>query len=133
MEEIREFITDENKHNHEVISVRNDYPTKIFYIFWKQRKKQLLQKVKRLQKNIYQDKHYCFDECNFVHQYLEDGGDILKLKTEIESMHHILMHEIQNNNLKVHFDFLIIEGLPVNYFGITVCYLKMNLKFCTIT
>jgi hypothetical protein len=26
------------------------------------------------------------------------------------------MYEIQNNNLKVHFDFLIIEGLPGKLF-----------------
>jgi hypothetical protein len=114
---IREFITDEMLTTYEVISVINDYPTGSFMIFEnKEKTNWLFKKSKDYKKIFTSDKHYCFDECNFVHQYLEDGGDIFEIETEIESMHHILMHEIQNNNLKVHFDFLIIEGLPGKLF-----------------
>lgn len=114
---IREFITDEMLTNHEVISVRNDYPTGSFMIFENSEKiNWLFKKSKDYVKIFTSDEHYCFDECNFVHQYLEEGGDVFEIETEIESMHHILMREILENNLKVHFDFLIIEGLPGKLF-----------------
>lgn len=114
---IREFITDEMLTDYEVISVRNDYPTGSFMIFKNNKKiNWLFKKSKDYQKVFTSDRHFCFDECNFVHQYLEDGGDIFEIETEIESMHHILMREIQENDLKVHFDFLIIEGLPGKLF-----------------
>ena len=99
--------------NYEVISVRNDYPTGSFMIFENNSKvNNLFKKSKDYRKVFTSQKHYCFDECNSVHQYLENGGDIFQIETEIESMHHILVREMQENSLKVHFDFLIIEGLP---------------------
>lgn len=114
---IREFITDEMLNEYEVISVRNDYPTGSFMIFENKEKiNNLFKKSKDYQNVFISQKHYCFDECNFVHQYLEEGGDIFKIETEIQSMHHILMREIQENGLRVHFDFLIIEGLPGKLF-----------------
>ena len=110
---IREFITDEMLSNHEVISVRNDYPTGSFMIFENIEKvNNLFKKSKDYTKVFTSQKHYCFDECNFHHQYLENGGSIFDIETEIESIHHILVKEMQENNLQVHFDFLIIEGLP---------------------
>ena len=114
---IREFITDEMLSNYEVISVRNDYPTGSFMIFENSEKiNYLFKKSKDYQKIFTSDRHYCFDECNFAHQYLEEGGDIFDIETEIDSIHHILMREIKENNLNVHFDFLIIEGLPGKLF-----------------
>lgn len=114
---IREFITVEVLENFEVISVRNDYPTGSFMIFENNEKiNRLFKKSKDYKKVFTSDKHYCFDECNFVHQYLEEGGQIFDIQTEIESMHHVLVREIKQNNLRVHFDFLIIEGLPGKLF-----------------
>ncbi|MXS71306.1 hypothetical protein GSF70_08750 [Flavobacteriaceae bacterium W22] len=110
---IREFITDEILTTYEVISVRNDYPTGSFMIFENNDKANwLFKKSKDYEKIFTSNKHFCFDECNFVHQYLEGGGDIFEIETEIESMHHVLMREMRKESLKAHFDFLIIEGLP---------------------
>lgn len=110
---IREFVTDELLENFDVVSVRNDYPTGSFMIFKNNEYFNNLFKKSKDYKNIFMShKHFCFDECNFEHVYLENGGDIFEIETEIDSMHHILSREMQENGLKVHFDFLIIEGLP---------------------
>ena len=114
---IREFITEAMLTDYEIISVRNDYPTGSFMIFENNEKiNRLFKKSKDYQKVFTSNKHYCFDECNFVHQYLDEGGDIFEIETEIESMHHVLVREMQENHLRVHFDFLIIEGLPGKLF-----------------
>lgn len=110
---IREFITEEILYVYDVISVRNDYPTGSFMLFRNTIKlRELFQKSRDYKKVMQSNIHYCFDECNFKHQFLQDGGDIFNIECEIESMHHVLKREEKNNNLKIHFDFLIIEGLP---------------------
>lgn len=110
---IRAFMTDDLLSRYEVISVRNDYPTGSFMLFKNNNKiNNLFKKSRDFKKVFTSDTHYCFDECNFRHGYLEDGGDIFDIECEIESMHHIVKKEESDNNLKVHFDFLIIEGLP---------------------
>ncbi|WP_437373373.1 DUF6625 family protein [Maribacter litoralis] len=112
---IREFITDELLGTYEVISVRNDYPTGHFMLFKNTQVINLLfTKSKDYLKVFCSDKHYCFDECNFKHGYLEQGGDIFDLNCEIESMHHIIKQGQKNRKLAAHFDFFVIEGLPGN-------------------
>jgi hypothetical protein len=110
---IREFMTNELLDNYEVISVRNDYPTGSFMLFKNNYKiNTLFMKSRDYKKVFMSDTHYCFDECNFRHRFLQEGGDIFDIDCEIESMHHIIKKEQKENNLKVHFDFLVIEGLP---------------------
>ena len=110
---IREFITDEKLNTFEIISVRNDYPTGSFMVFRNNEKiNDLFRKSKDHEKVFTSNKHYCFDECNFKHGFLQYGGDIFSIDCEIESMHHVIKKEELTNDLKVHFDFLIIEGLP---------------------
>lgn len=110
---IREFITEEKLKEYELISVRNDYPTGSFMIFKNNLKiNRLFMKSKDYRMIFTSQKHFCFDECNFKHEYLQNGGDIFAINCEIESMHHVIKREEFDNKLKVHFDFLIIEGLP---------------------
>lgn len=110
---IREFMTEELITEYEVISVRNDYPTGSFMLFKNEENiNNLFRKSKDYITVFTSEKHYCFDECAFEHLFLEQGGNIFDIKTDIESMHHVLMKEMLQNDLKVHFDFLIIEGLP---------------------
>ena len=54
--------------------------------------------------------HFCFDECNNVHELLTMGKSILDIDTEIESFMHILKLGEINNEMKAHFDFLLLEG-----------------------
>ncbi|QCX37204.1 hypothetical protein FF125_01640 [Aureibaculum algae] len=110
---IREFITEELLNNYEVISVRNDYPTGSFMLFKNNNEiNNLFKKSKDYKKVLTSDIHYCFDECNFKHEFLQYGGDIFDIECEVESMHYVIKKEEQMNNLKAHFDFLVIEGMP---------------------
>lgn len=110
---IREFITEELLAEYEVVSVRNDYPTGSFMLFKNEEKINNLFRCSRDYIIVFtSQKHYCFDECAFEHMFLEEGGNIFDVETEIESMHHVLMKEMEVNNLRVHYDFLIIEGIP---------------------
>lgn len=110
---IREFMTDDILTEYEVISVRPDFPTGYFMLFKNEQKiNTLFTKSKDYEMVFSSQKHFCFDECNFKHDYVSKGYNILEILTEIESMHHILVRE--NNNIKVFWDFLIIEGHPGN-------------------
>lgn len=112
---IREFMTNELLNDFDVISVRNDYPTGSFMLFKNnQVTNGLFRKSRDFQMVFQSDRHYCFDECNFKHNFLQEGGNIDDIDCEIESMHHVIMNEIKQSGLRVHFDFLIIEGLPGN-------------------
>lgn len=114
---IREFISEELLNEYEIISVRNDYPTGFFMLFKNDKKiNELFRKSKDYKKVFTSQKHYCFDECNFEHGFLSEEGNIFDIKTEIESMHHILMQEMLQNSLKIHFDFFVIEGTPGKLF-----------------
>lgn len=107
------FMTEQLLSAFHVVCVRHDYPTGPFMIFKNiDYINSLFTKSKDYKKVFQSSKHFCFDECNFQHSYLEAGGNILDAATEIESFHHVLTKEQLNSNLKVHFDFLIIEGLP---------------------
>ncbi|MCB0743420.1 MAG: hypothetical protein KDC67_05915, partial [Ignavibacteriae bacterium] len=110
---VREFLSDDILSYYDVISVRNDYPTGSFMLFKNDYEiNNLFKKSKDYRKVFKSDIHYCFDECNFKHNYLQAGGDIFRIECEIESMHHIIKKEEKLNNLKALFDFFIIEGLP---------------------
>ena len=57
-------------------------------------------------------KHYCFDETNFQWQGFTEGKLYHEIPSEIESMTHLIKKLEEQNYLKVHFDFLIVEGVP---------------------
>ncbi|PIY13291.1 MAG: hypothetical protein COZ17_01135 [Flavobacteriaceae bacterium CG_4_10_14_3_um_filter_33_47] len=110
---IREFMTHKLLETYDVISVRNDYPTGSFMLFKNdQTANNLFKKSKDYKKVFLSDTHYCFDECNFKHYFLQEGGDIFDIDCEIETMHHVIKKAQIGGNLKAHFDFLVIEGLP---------------------
>ncbi|GGK10933.1 hypothetical protein GCM10007962_01280 [Yeosuana aromativorans] len=108
-----EFMTEELLGKYDVISVRNDYPTGSFMLFKNNILiNNLFKKSKDYKKVFQSDTHYCFDECNFKHNFLQGGVDIFDIDCDIESMHHVIKKEEAMNGLKAHFDLLIIEGLP---------------------
>ncbi|WP_127138999.1 DUF6625 family protein [Flagellimonas oceanensis] len=111
--QIREFMTESLLSEYDVISGRPDFPTGYFMLFRNEKEVNYLFTKSRDYKMIFgSQKHYCFDECNFKHDYLTDGYSIFDISCEIESMHHVLIKE--KNNIRVFWDFLIIEGLPGN-------------------
>ena len=110
---IREFMTDELLDAHHVISVRNDYPTGSFMLFRNiEDVNNLFKKSKDYRKVFQSEQHFCFDECNFKHNFLQHDGNIFDIECEVESMHHVIKKEEAKGNIKAYFDFLVIEGLP---------------------
>ena len=54
--------------------------------------------------------HYCFDECNFAFSLLNEGVSILDIKTPIESFTELVKKAELKGEIKVHFDFILVEG-----------------------
>jgi len=110
---IRTFITEALLDEYDVISVRHDYITGTCALFRNTEKINALFKVsKDIQKVFSEERHFCFDECNFLWAELEAGMAIEELECEIESMTHVVKNMCEKGEIKAHFDFIIIEGAP---------------------
>jgi hypothetical protein len=111
--DIREFMTDELLEEYNFVSIRHDYTTGCFALYENNAFiNNIFKRSKDFTKVFSSNIHYCFDECSFAHDLLSDGESIFDLETEIESFTHIVLSAVQNQELKAHFDFLLIEGLP---------------------
>lgn len=109
---IREFITDEILDTFDIINTRHDYLTGSFMLFRNNDvTNNLFAKSNDYKKIFESDKHYCFDECNFKHAQMEQEMNIFDVDCEIESMEHVIRKEMGLGNIKVFFDFLVIDGL----------------------
>lgn len=109
---IREFMTDELLNEYDVVNTRHDYLTGSFLLFKNNDTiNSLFTKSRDYKKVFTSEKHYCFDECNFKHMYLESNKNIFEVSCEIESMEHIIRREYECNKINVFFDFLVIDGL----------------------
>jgi hypothetical protein len=111
--DIRGFITDDILTRYELINVRHDYLTGQFLLFKNNEKMNNLFKLSKDYKRVLgNEKNYCFDETNFQWQGFKDGKKYHEIPSEVESMTHLVRRLAQENYLRVHFDFVIIEGLP---------------------
>jgi hypothetical protein len=111
--DIREFITDELLNEYDLISVRPDWLTGCFLLYRNTHKiNTLFQQSKDYRKVFSNDKHFCFDETNFMHDEFSDGKSYEEISSEIESMMHVVKKLEARGYLKPYFDLHIIEGLP---------------------
>lgn len=111
--DIREFITVELLENYELISVRHDWLSGCFLLYKNTEKLNTLFLHSTDYKKVFtSDMHYCFDETNFAHDAFSDGKPWHDIKTEVESMTHVVKKLEAENYIKPFFDFIIIEGLP---------------------
>ena len=109
---IRDFITIDMLDKYDFISVRHDYTTGCFALYKNNPiMNTFFMKSKDYMKVLSNSKHYCFDECNFAWDELTSGKSIFDLDTEIESFTHIIKKAELKNEIKVHFDFILLEGL----------------------
>lgn len=110
---IREFITDDVLNSYDVISSRHDYITGSFCLFknndWIN---SLFMRSKDFMKVFCNSEHFCFDECNFLFEQLSAGHSILEIKSDIESMTHVVKKAENNSELKALFEFMVVEGTP---------------------
>lgn len=108
---IRTFITNEMLNEFDFISVRHDYTTGCFALYRNCEKMNTFFMRSKDYKEVFScSKHYCFDECNFAWDDLTAGKSIFELETEIESFTHIIKAAELTNEIKAHFDFILIEG-----------------------
>jgi hypothetical protein len=111
--DIRAFITNELLNKYELISVRHDFLTGQFLLFRNNEKmNRLFTLSKDYKKVLCSEKHYCFDETNFQWQGFTEGKSYNEIPSEIESMTHLVKRLEVEKYLTVHFDFLIVEGVP---------------------
>jgi len=111
--DIRNFISNKLLDEYDFISVRHDYTSGCFALY---RNNYLMnnffKRSKDYKKVFSNDKHFCFDECSFAWDALTEGKSIFEIETEIESFTHIIKSAINNNEIKAHFDFILVEGVP---------------------
>jgi len=111
--QIRSFVTEEELCKYEVFSFRKQYPSGFFMLFKNtERINNLFRKSKDHKMILCSEEHYCFDECNFIHDYLMQGLNISEIEASVESMYHVITREIGQHALKASFKLWAGEGLP---------------------
>lgn len=112
---IRGFITEEILNEYDVISARHDYLTGSFAIY---------RNVPSINRMFMQSKDYkrvftspynfYFDETNFAFEMFASGLHYSNIRTEIESMTHVVKRLQEEGTIKAYFEFQILEGLAGN-------------------
>jgi len=110
---IRDFITDEMLKNYDIISPRPDWVPGCFLLFKNTEKMNtLFMQSKDYQTVFTSSKHFCFDETNFSHDLFTEGYKYSEIRTEIESMMHVIKRLEEIHEIKPYFDLHIVEGKP---------------------
>jgi len=108
---IREFLTNEMLDAYDFISLRHDYTTGCFCLYRNNETLNTYFKRSKDYKKILADsRHYCFDEYSFLWDELKSGKSILELESETESFTHLMKAAELSNEIRVHFDFILMEG-----------------------
>ena len=110
---IRDFMTEDILNTYDVISSRHDYITGTFCLFKNNEQLNTLFMQSKDYKKVFGNAaHYCFDECNFLFQELQNGASIFDYPDNIQSMTYVVKKAAKEGKLKAFFDFIIIEGTP---------------------
>jgi hypothetical protein len=110
---IRNFITEDILNEHDLISVRHDWIPGCFLLVKNTEPLINLFKHSKDYKKVFQsNEHFCFDETNFAHDEFTKGNAYHAIKTEIESMMHVVKRLENQKYITPFFDHFIIEGLP---------------------
>ena len=109
--DLRKFLDNAMLNEYDYISVRHDFPTGCFSLFRNNSLMNTFFKRSRDYEKVFSSAaHFCFDECNNVHDLLTSGKSIFEVNTEIESFMHLIKSAEIRNEIKAHFDFICIEG-----------------------
>lgn len=112
---IRTFMTDDILTKYDVISARHDYLTGSFALYRNGLFNNCLFKESKDYKRIYTaSQNFCFDETNYAFKAFEMGIPYTEIKTEVESMTHVVKKLEEKGKLKAYFEFQILEGLAGN-------------------
>ncbi len=112
---IRSFMTNEILNEYDVISARHDYLTGCFALYRNNKEmRELFMQSKDYEKVFTSDKNFFFDETNFAFEEFGAGVNYSQIKTEIESMTHVILRLEEGGKLKPYFEFQIVEGFAGN-------------------
>jgi len=112
---IRTFMTDELLNEYDIISARHDYLTGCFALYRNNSDiRELFKQSKDYRKVFTEPRNFFFDETNFAFPEFAKGIHYSKIKTEVESMTHVVRRLQEENKLKAYFDFQIVEGFAGN-------------------
>jgi len=112
---IRAFMTDEILDEYDVISARHDYLTGCFALYRNNPEMRELFKQSKDYKKVFTDpRNFFFDETNFAFKEFEKGLHHSQIKTEVESMTHVVRRLQEENKLRAYFEFQIVEGFAGN-------------------
>jgi hypothetical protein len=110
---IRNFMTNEILNVYDVISARHDYITGTFCLFRNNEQTNALFMQSKDYKIVFESaQNFCFDECNFLFQELQNGASIFDYPNHIQSMTYVVQKAVKEEKLKAFFDFIIVEGTP---------------------
>ena len=109
---VRDFITVDMLEEYDFISMRHDYTTGCFALYKNNTSMNTFFMRSKDYKKVFSDpQHYCFDECSFAWDALTAGISIFDVQTEIESFTHLIKKAQKEQEIKAHFDFILLEGL----------------------
>ena len=112
---IRSFMTDELLNEYDIISARHDYLTGCFALYRNNpTMRELFKQSKDYKKVFTESRNFFFDETNFAFEAFEKGLHYSQIQTEVESMTHVVRRLQEAKQLKVYFEFQIIEGFAGN-------------------
>lgn len=110
---IRKFMTSKLLNIYDVISARHDYLTGSFALYKNnQMTRELFKESKDYKIALTVERNVCFDETNYRFKEFEKRIPYNHIKSEIESMTHVVKRLSETEKLKAYFDLLILEGLP---------------------
>lgn len=108
---IRNFMTEKILSNYDILSSRHDYITGTFCLFRNNKHMNTLFMQSKDYKQVFSSsKHFCFDECNFLFQELQNGGSIFDYPNNIQSMTWVVKKAEMERKIRPYFDFIILEG-----------------------
>lgn len=111
--DVRGFITEDILANNDLIVVRHDVLTGYFQLFRNNDKLNTLFMKSKDYQHVFRDaRHFCFDETNFQFDPFKEGKKYNEIPSEIESMMHVVKRMEEENYIRAHFDFMVLEGLP---------------------
>ena len=112
---IRGFMTDEVLENYDLLTSREDIIMGTFCLYRNNKKMNTLFMKSRDYKLVFTDtQHYCFDECNFLFIELAYGNSILDFPNNIQSMTYLAVKGNEENDFRVFFDRIMIQGISDN-------------------
>ena len=110
---LKKFITQKVLEKNDIITLRHDYLVGCCTLYKNERKINLLFKKSKDYRKVFLNPYNLgFDETNFHFIEFAEGAHYSEVKSEYESMTHLVKRMSEKNYIKSFFEFCMIEDLP---------------------